>query len=184
MSKAFIKGAQENFPEARITFDKFHVMKLVNTAVDEVRRNEQKTCTDLKHTRYVWLKNEQNLTKTQKEKLNRLKDCDLDTAKAYRMRIAFQELFRYPSQIGQMALEDWLSWASRCRLKPMIAVSKTIRAHLSGITHWFHSKLNNGLLEGINSIFQAAKRKARGYRSDRNIIAMIYLLHGKLDFAL
>ncbi|MCZ2845465.1 MAG: transposase [Candidatus Bathyarchaeota archaeon] len=49
---------------------------------------------------------------------------------------------------------------------------------------WFSSNLNNGLLEGINSLFQAAKRKASGYRSEKNIVVMIYLLAGKLNFAL
>jgi transposase len=182
MSPAFIKGARDNFPHAHITFDKFHVMKLVNKAVDEVRREEQKSCEDLKHTRYIWLKNERNLTANQKEKLDRLKDCDLDTAKAYRMKRAFSQIFHYSRGIGQLALDDWLVWARRCRLQPMIEVAKTITAHYDGILRWFNSRLNNGILEGVNSVFQAAKRKARGYRSHKNIIAMIYLLHGKLDF--
>lgn len=184
MSPAFIKGAEENFPNAAVTFDKFHVIKAVNEAVDKVRRNEQKSCADLKNTRYVWLKNENNLTKKQKEALDRLKDCNLDTAKAYRMRISFQEIFQYPPEIAPMVLNDWIQWGLRCRLEPMVEVSKMIKAHYNGIIQWFTSKLNNGLLEGINSVFQAAKRKARGYRSDKNIIAMVYLLHGKLDFAL
>jgi len=66
----------------------------------------------------------------------------------------------------------------------MVEVAQSIKAHYNGIIQWFTSKLNNGLLEGINSVFQAAKRKARGYRSDKNIVAMVYLLHGKLYFAL
>ncbi|UII57886.1 transposase [Cytobacillus spongiae] len=159
-------------------------MKAVNEAVDKVRRNEQKSCTELKNTRYVWLKNEKNLTKKQKETLDRLKDCHLDTAKAYRMRVSFQEIFQYPREIAPMVLNDWIQWGLRCRLEPIIEVSKMIKNHYNGIIRWFSSKLNNGLLEGINSVFQAAKRKARGYRSDKNIIAMVYLLHGKLDFAL
>ena len=66
----------------------------------------------------------------------------------------------------------------------MKEVAKMIQKHYDGIIQWFTSHLNNGLLEGINSLFQAAKRKARGYRSEKNIVAMIYLLAGKLDFAL
>lgn len=184
MSPAFMKGAQEQFPNAAITFDKFHVIKAVNEAVDKVRRNEQKSCKDLKNTRYIWLKNENNLTKNQKEMLDRLKDCNLDTAKAYRMRLTMQEIYQYPREIAPMVLQDWIQWGLRCRLEPMVDVAKMIKTHYNGIIQWFSSKLNNGLLEGINSVFQAAKRKARGYRSDKNIIAMVYLLHGKLDFAL
>jgi transposase len=183
MSPAFIKGADENFPKASITFDKFHVIKAVNEAVDEVRRTEQKKCTDLKSTRYIWLKNEENLTKTQKEQLEKLKDCELDTAKAYRMKRCLQDIFRYPPTIAPMVLTDWIQWGLRCRLEPMVDVAKMLHKHYDGIVRWFTSKLNNGLLEGINSLFQAAKRKARGYRSDKNIVAMIYLIAGKLNFS-
>lgn len=184
MSPAFIKGATEYFPNASITFDKFHVVQSVNKAVDSVRRDERKSSADLKNTRYMWLKNEKNLTKSQKENFDRLKDSDLDTAKAYRMRIGLQEIYNYPSDIGPIALKDWIQWGLRCQLKPMVDVAKMLHKHYDGVVQWFSSKLNNGLLEGINSLFQGAKRKARGYRSDKNIIAMIYLLAGKLDFSL
>jgi transposase len=116
--------------------------------------------------------------------LDRLKDCNLDTAKAYRMRLTMQEIYQYPREIAPMVLQDWIQWGLRCRLEPMVVVAKMIKTHYNGIIQWFSSKLNNGLLEGINSVFQAAKRKARGYHLDKNIIAMVYLLHGKLDFAL
>lgn len=184
MSPAFIKGATDNFPKASITFDKFHVIKVVNEAVDEVRRTESKSCEELKHTRYIWLKNITNLTAGQKETLDKLKDCELDTMKAYRMRIILQEAFKYPATIGPDVLKDWIGWGLRCQLKPMVEAAKTLYKHFDGITRWFSSQLNNGILEGINSLFQAAKRKARGYRSDKNLIAMVYLLAGKLNFSL
>lgn len=65
----------------------------------------------------------------------------------------------------------------------MVDVAKMLHKHYDGVIQWFQSKLNNGLLEGVNSLFQAAKRKARGYRSDKNIVAMVYLFAGKLDFS-
>nr|WP_025693969.1 transposase [Paenibacillus durus] len=70
----------------------FHVVQEANEAVDEVRRTESKRTEDLKNTRYIWLKNEANLTKAQKETLDKLKDCELDTVKAYRMRLILQEM--------------------------------------------------------------------------------------------
>ncbi|TRM11459.1 ISL3 family transposase [Lentibacillus cibarius] len=73
MSPSFISGIEENFPKAAITFDKFHVMKLVNEALDQVRRQEQATQPDLKNSRYLWLKNEENLTKKQASKFTKLK---------------------------------------------------------------------------------------------------------------
>lgn len=182
MSPAFIKGFEDNFPKASITFDKFHVIKNVNEAVDEVRRKEQKTCADLKHTRYIWLKNENNLNEEQKKSLDKLKDCELETAKAYRMKVCLQEVFRYPASIAPMVLQDWIQWGLRCRLEPMVEVAQMIQKHYKGIVQWFTSQLNNGLLEGVNSLIQAAKRKARGYRSVDNLIAMIYLIGGKLKF--
>lgn len=184
MSPAFIKGAKENFPKASITFDKFHVIQKANEAVDEVRRTESKRTEVLKNTRYIWLKNEANLTKSQKETLDKLKDCELDTAKAYRMRLILQEVFRYPASIAPDVMKDWINWGLRCRMEPMAEVAKMLQSHFDGVVRWFSSKLNNGLLEGINSLFQAAKRKARGYRSYENMIAMVYLLAGKLDFSL
>ena len=184
MSPAFIKGAEENFPKASITFDKFHVIQAANEAVDEVRRTERKSCAELKDTRYMWLKNPENLTAAQQETMAKLKDCDLDTAKAYRMRLILQEIYRYPAAIAPMVLQDWIQWGLRCRLAPMVEVAKMLQNHYDGVVRWFSSKLTNGLLEGVNSLFQAAKRKARGYRSEKNIIAMVYVLAGKLNFAL
>jgi transposase len=183
MSPAFLKGAREQFPEASITFDKFHVIQIVNKAVDEVRRTESKKTMDLKNTRYLYLKNPQNLTTEQEVKLEKLSSMELDTGKAYRMRLVLQEIFRYPATIAPDVLKDWINWGLRCKLEPMVQVAKTIQNHFNGIVRWFSSKLNNGILEGVNSLFQAAKRKARGYRSDKNIVAMVYLLAGKLDFS-
>lgn len=114
----------------------------------------------------------------------KLKDCDLDTAKAYRMRLILQEIYRYPASIAPMVLKDWIQWGLRCRLAPMVEVAKMLQKHYDGVIQWFSSKLSNGLLEGVNSLFQAAKRKARGYRSEKNIIAIVYILAGKLNFAL
>ncbi|AKB37328.1 Mobile element protein [Methanosarcina siciliae C2J] len=68
MSPAFINGISSEFPDAKITFDKFHVMKMMNEAVDEVRKQEQSTIKELKNSKYLWLKNEGNLSEKQKER--------------------------------------------------------------------------------------------------------------------
>jgi len=69
------------------------------------------------------------------------------------------------------------------RLPPIIDAARSIKRHWDGILAWFDSRVTNGILEGINSLIQAAKAKARGYRSDRNLIAITYLIAGKLDLA-
>jgi len=86
MSVSFISGIEEQFPQAELTFDKFHVMKLVSEAVDDVRRSEQKEAPQLKKTKYLWLKNEANLKAEQKEELQCLKDSNLKTGRAYRFK--------------------------------------------------------------------------------------------------
>lgn len=180
MSPAFIRGIEDHFPGAQITFDKFHVMKLVNEAVDEVRIEEQKHTPELKKTKYVWLKNETNLKDDQKETLLRLKDSNLQTGRAYRLKLAMQEFWTTPHLFADMYLREWIGWATRSRLEPMMGVAKTIKQHEEGILRWFHSKMTNGLLEGINGLVQAAKRRARGYRNVENLIAMVYMTANKL----
>jgi len=185
MSPSFIKGVAENLPNAAVTFDKFHAVKIVNDAVDQVRRGEQKRQNVLKGTRYIWLRNPANLSDRQQAILDALPTHHLKTARAYQMRLAFQDLYRQdsPQQAAQY-LKRWYFWATHSRLSPMIDAAYTIKRHWNGILRWFDSKIANGLIEGINSLVQAAKAKARGYRSVRNLKAMVYLLAGKLDLQL
>ncbi len=83
-----------------------------------------------------------------------------------------------------MFLKKWYFWATHSRLPPMIDAARTVKRHWNGILRWHDSKIANGILDGINSLVQAAKAKARGYRSSRNLHAMIYLIAGKLELAL
>lgn len=185
MSAAFIKGVGDHLPEAAITFDKFHAVKLVNDAVDEVRRAEAKERPELKRSRYLWLKNERNLSAGQRASLGSLTRLNLKTVRAYQMRLAFQDMYAEPSRWwAEGFLDRWLSWARRCRLQPMKDAARTILQHKDGILRWFNSRIANGLIEGINSLVQAAKAKARGYRSIRNLKAIVYILAGKLDLRL
>ena len=97
MSGAFIKGVTENLPEAEITFDKFHAVKLVNDAVDKVRRAESKGRPELKRSRYLWLRNEPSLSAQSRASLAALTRLNLKTARAYQIRLAFQEIYRQPT---------------------------------------------------------------------------------------
>jgi transposase len=185
MSPAFIKGVGENLPNAAITFDKFHAVKIVNDAVDQVRRAEQKRQSLLRGTRYIWLRNPENLSDRQRATLESLPAHHLKTARAYQIRLAFQDLYDQPSAEAAAAhLKKWYFWATHSRLDPMIDAAHTVKRHWDGILRWFNSKIANGLIEGINSLVQAAKSKARGYRSTRSLKATVYLLAGKLDLAL
>ena len=185
MSPAFIKGTSANLPKANITFDKFHAVKLVNDAVDQVRRAEQKTRPELKKSRYVWLKNKDNLSASQRDTLKGLSSLNLKTARAYQIRLTFQDFYAEPSrEAAEAFLKRWYFWATHSRLQPIAAAAKTIKRHWDGVLRWFDSRIANGLIEGINSLVQAAKAKARGYRSTRNLKAIIYMIAGELDLRL
>ena len=184
MSPAFIKGVAESLPEAAVTFDKFHAVKIINDAVDQVRRAEQKQQGMLRGTRYIWLRNPDTLSERQRSTLEALPTRHLKTARAYQIRLAFQDLYEQPSEAAASYLKKWYFWATHSRLEPIIDAAHTVKRHWDGILRWFDSNIANGLIEGINSLVQAAKAKARGYRSTRNLKAMIYLVAGKLDLRL
>jgi len=185
MSPAFIKGVEENFPQAAITFDKFHVMKIVNEAVDQVRRQEQLENKYLKKTRYIWLKNPGNLTAKQSDKLESLSKMNLKTARAYSIKLSLQEFWSIADpKTAEAYLKRWYFWATHSRLEPIKEVAYTIKRHWAGIIEYITSRVNNGILEAINSLIQATKSKARGYRNVNNLITIIYLTCGKLEFNL
>ena len=185
LSPSFISGVKKEFPDTALTFDRFHVMKIVNEAVDQVRREESKEDSRIKGTRYMWLKNEKNLTARQRSQFESIRDLNTKTAQAYQMKITFQELFSLPSKVeAEEFLKEWHSWASQSSLIPMQKAAQAVHNHRQGILNWFDSKISNGVLEGINSLIQAAKARARGYRSVTNLKNMAYMIAGKLTFDL
>ena len=184
MSPAFIDGIEHCLPNARITFDRFHVMKIVSEAVDKVRRQEQRECPALKKSRWVWLKNPENLSVKQKDKLKILSQLNLKTALAYQMRMNLREFWELPFDQAVDFLKCWCIWAMNSGLEPILEAVKTIIRHWQGIVSFADSKITNGILEGINSLVQAARNKARGYRTVRYFITMIYMIAGKLNFHL
>ena len=174
-----IAGVKANFPNAKITFDKFHVIKLVNEAVDEVRRTEAKHNDWIKGTRYLWLKNLQNLDEEEKASIVRLEAANLDTMQAWQIRMNLQDVFTMPSVASaRKFLHRWHAWVSTCDLQPMKKVAATIMAKADEILRSISSNLSNGLLEAINGNVQAAKRKAKGYRTKHNLKLMVYLIAG------
>ena len=186
MSQAFIKGILEELPNAVITFDPFHVIQLMNKAVGEVRAEEAKLFPDLmKGSRYAYLKNPENLTEKQNETLVKLSHYNLKTGRAYMIKLALQNVYFASSrEDGEALLKSWYRWAIRSQIEQVKQVAKTVKAHWDGILAWFDSKLSNGYVEAVNGLIQAAKRRARGYKTTRNLINMAYLIAGKLDFNL
>jgi len=101
------------------------------------------------------------------------------------MKLTLQDFYEQPNPwTAKEFLQDWCEMVRASGLEAMVKVAKTLETHRDGVLRWFVSQITNGLLEGINSLIQAAKAKARGYRTTRNLIAIAYLLVGKLEFKL
>jgi transposase len=185
MSPAYIKGVKAFLPKAAITFDKFHILKIINGAVDQVRREEILSQPILTNARYVLLKNEQNLTKNQRQKLEELQlsKLNLKSIRALHIRENFQEIYKASTDEDfKIMLKKWYFWATHSRLDPVIKAAKTIKRHWDGVLAWKKSQISNGILEGLNSIVQAAKAKARGFRTFRYFRVVVFLVTGDLNF--
>ncbi len=113
----------------------------------------------------------------------RVRGCGLRTARAYSWRLAFDAFFDRPPARAEDYLDRSYRGAIRSRLEPIKDFAYTVREHWEGVLRWHTTRISNGVLKGINSFVQAAKRRARGYRTTRNLIVMTYLIAGKLDMA-
>ena len=185
MSPAFIKGVTDHLPNARITFDKFHVIAHASTAVDKMRRAEQKTDPDLKGVRWALLKDRRKLTVSQSADLDALiaHVTTRRTAKAWLYREQLREILaRKQINVLSALLAQWCTNVMRSKVEPMKEVAKMIRNHFDGIIAWAQTRQTNGFLEALNGLFQAAKRRARGYTRIHTMRTVIFLIAGKLDF--
>jgi len=185
MSAAFVKGVQDHLPNANITFDRFHITKIINKAVDDVRKEEVQTQSILKGHRYIFLKNESNLTSIQRNKRQELSlpKLNLKSIKALHIRENFQEIYKAETfKQFEILLKEWYFWATHSRIEPIKEAARTIKNHWDGILQWKKSHIDNGILEGLNSLVQAAKAKARGFRTFRYFRIIVFLITGKLDF--
>lgn len=183
MSPAFISGIGEHFPKASITFDKFHVVKIINEAMDKVRKLERMEFAMLKGYKYTFLKHDRDLSESGKEAKYNILTLFPTIANAYRLKEMFNEFwtFKTREEAGGY-LTYWCDLVEESGIQPFKKAAKTLMAHWTGIVNYSETKLNNGVLEGINSKIQLAKKRARGYRNISNFINMIYFIAGKLKF--
>lgn len=181
MSPAFIAGCREHLPQAAVTFDKFHVVKEVNKAMDELRKLERKGNELLKGHKYTLLKNKLS-PRLQNEK-ELLLEYYPRLGEGYRLKQLFSEFWEIKEkEEAESYLAYWCDIVDESAIQPFIRAANTIRAHWSGIINYIESRINNGILEGLNSKIQLAKKRARGYRNTTNFINMIYFTCGKLKF--
>lgn len=193
MSAAYIKGVKENFRNAQIVFDKFHVVQAANEAVDAVRRAEsaleEGVRERLKKSMWPLRKNPENLSEKEQARLRSIEQSDLWTARAYQMRLALQGIYALPYRsLALRRFGSWCRWVRKMArrapqglLDAMLKVAEMVERHLEGILAHWSARVTNAFLEGLNSLFSATKRKARGYRTTRYLKAMLYFVAGKLN---
>ena len=185
MSPAFIKGVADSLPNARVTFDKFHVVAHASTAVDEMRRLEQRTDPSLKGLRWTLLKDRDRLSNQGRADLDALiaKAATKRTARAWLYREHLREILdRKQINVVSAMLTQWCTNVLRSKVEPMKDVARMIRKHFDGIVAWTQTRQTNGFIEALNGLFQAAKRKARGYTRFATMRTVLFLIAGKLDF--
>ena len=183
MSTAFISGIGQHLPNATMTFERYHLAAQLSEAIDAVRREEITTRPELQRTRWLWLKNQANLSETQRRELHRLMrpSAQLATARARRWRQDFQAFYDHDPSYATEYLRRWCSGAKHSHLQPVQDFVTLVENHWDGILAWHANHLSNGLLEGINSLVQAAKARARGSRSKNKMITLVYLTAAKLQ---
>ena len=185
MSPAFIKGVADHLPNARITFDKFHVVAHASTAVDKMRRLEQRTDPSLKGLRWTLLKDRDRLSDESRADLDTLiaQVATKRTARAWLYREHLRDILdRKQINVVSAMLKQWCTNVLRSRVEPMKEVARMIRKHFDGIVAWTQTRQTNGYIEALNGLFQAAKRKARGYTRFTTMRTVLFLIAGKLDF--
>ena len=185
MSPAFIRGVTEHLPSARITFDKFHVVAHASAAVDQMRRLEQRTDPSLKGLRWTLLKDRGRLSDESRADLDALvaQTATKRTARAWLYREHLRDILdRKQINVVSAMLKQWCTNVLRSKVEPMKEVARMIRKHFDGIVAWTQTRQTNGYIEALNGLFQAAKRKARGYTRFETMRTVLFLIAGKLDF--
>jgi transposase len=187
MWAAFVNSTEKHVPEADIVHDRFHIVKHLGEAVDQVRRAEHKTLRQegderLTGSRYLWLTNEENLSEARAATFENLKAANLKTSRAWALREMFRGFYEQSTEAaGREFFKNWYAWASRCQLKPVVKVAKMIHRHFERIVTWFSHQISNATAEGFNSLIQALKSAARGFRNFENYRVRILFKCGKLD---
>jgi len=185
MSKSYMPAIAENFPNAENIIDKFHVKKVLIDALDKVRKEEQKTIADkrgLFQGRRLFMIPETKLSSEQAVKVAEMSKRYPLTGRAYRIVAGLDDFYSCRTvRDAEIAFDGLYSWMRRCRLKPMKDAAETLKRHKDNILAYFKDRLTNAICEGINSMIQAAKRKARGFHTFEGFAAMIYLVAGKLQ---
>ena len=189
MWKPYLKVIKKKVPKAIHILDRFHIVAMINKAIDEVRASEhkqlQRDCYEpiLKNSRWCLAKRKENLTDKQEVKLKDLLQYNLKSVRAYLLKEDFHGFWKYVSAAwAEKFLDRWCTRVMRSKIEPMKKVAKSIRKHKPLILNWFRAKkaFSSGIVEGLNNKAKVATRKAYGFREFSCIEIALYHQLGKL----
>ena len=189
MWEPYVQSTRAHLPDAdrKIVFDKFHVVKHLHDAVDQVRRGEhralKRTGDDrLTGSKYLWLMRPKDMTPDQQTAFRILQRQDLKVARAWLLKERFAAFwgYTYPGAAEKFAAR-WYWRATHSRLKPMAGVAKLIKRHLPNLLTYLAHRITNAGLEAVNSVIQGVKKTARGFRNPEHFKIAIYFRCGGLD---
>jgi transposase len=187
MSAGYENAVRAAVPDAEVCFDPFHVVRLANEAVNQVRRADwnahaKSTTTTgkwLKGVRWALLKAPERLTVRQRAKLAEVQHANRGLYRAYLLKEELRALYHLPDRsLAAAHLAAWLAWASRSKLRPFIRLARTIRRHRDGILAAIRLGLTNARLEGLNSKVRLISHRSFGFHGPDPLIALIYLCAG------
>ena len=183
MSKSYQAGREKYFPKSEVVFDRFHIKKLLNKRLDNVRKREVKKNNKLVNTKYLWLKNANNLTENQQIQMKVFyTDMNIDTVKAYHQKQFFDTIWSASTSKIVPLLHFWIEEVEASGIKEMLSFVKSLKKNWVGIVNAMKTKITNAVSEGINSTIQLSKFRARGFRNLDNFISCIYLMNSNLKF--
>lgn len=186
----YIRATREGLPhgDARIVFDRFHIMREMTTAVDLVRKQEHRTLqrtggeSVLTGSKYLWLYSEDHLPAKHAERFSTLQALNLKVGRAWAIKEALRTLWTYKRvPAATRFFQRWFHWARCSRLEPVRKAAATLKRHADGILRYCQHPITNGVTEGVNGKIMAIKRKACGFRNPQNFQTAIYFHCGGLD---
>ena len=189
MWQAYLTVIAEQLKHAVHVLDRFHIMKKMNEAIDEVRRSEAARLKRdgyeevLKNSRWCLLKRKENLTEKQAVKLSELLQYNLQSVRSHLMREDFQRFWEYASPNWAVKfLDQWCTRTMRSKIEPMKKIVRSLREHRALILNWFRAKgtVSAGSVEGLNNKAKLTMRKAYGFRTYAAIEIALYHTLGDL----
>lgn len=183
MSAAYWAAVAENLPNAAIVFDRFHITKLANDKLDELRREMVREATGLmkqtvKGVRYLLLMRRDNVEEEKLPRLDQALQHNEPLFIGYLLKEALGLLWEQPSYAKMNSfLHEWCDLAARSGVRQMMQLAKTLLTHKSGILSWWKHRINNGRMEGINNKIKTLLRQTYGLRDERYFVLKLYSLH-------